>query len=92
MSTKVSNNFRIKGINVYRPGCLQPERLLGDWTIQELSMTYPVSVMTGIDSLMLGAANWQQNGSTVEFIDSNDRVLPHDPRVFIEDLDLVTGG
>lgn len=89
MQPQVSNVFKISSIAIYRPGCSQPERLFGDWTIQELSAIYPVSSTTGVDTLLYGIPDRHHDGVVIEFIDSNGQVLPHDPRVFIEDTELL---
>lgn len=89
MKTHVSNEFRISSIAMYRPGCSQPERLHGNWTIQELSVLYPTSVTTGVDTLLYGIPDYQHSAVTIEFTDSTGAVLPHDPRIFLEDTELL---
>lgn len=61
-------------------------RLCDGWTIEELSREHPISITTGIDSLLYLVPEEERDSVTVEFYDCHNRAIP-DPRIYIEDID-----
>ncbi len=60
-------------------------KIVGDWTIEDLSYHFPICSRTGIDSLLYLVVEHERDNATVEFYDMNNRAIP-DPRIYMEDL------
>lgn len=61
-------------------------RIVGGWTIEDLSYHYPICSTTGIDSLLYFVPETERESATIEFYDKNDRAIT-DPRIYRDDLD-----
>ena len=60
-------------------------RVVGDWTIHDLSHHYPICSATGIDSLLYFVPEAERESATIEFYDSENRPVT-DPRIYVDDL------